>query len=124
AFTAADIQLASSIEFTMNVIKVLPHRTAFADYLERIGERSALTRARRLDAELAATVPALQKLMPQLNCSRCFMFAPTDSHILMNAVQPPPFQERSTSPRAAFFGPLFAPFNKSWKILELRSQSA
>lgn len=67
AFTAADIQLASSIEFTMNVIKVLPHRAAFADYLERIGERPALTRARRLDAELAATVPALQKLMPQLN---------------------------------------------------------
>jgi len=59
-FTAADVQLASSIEFTMNVIKVLPVLPAFAHYLARIGERPALVRAQQIDLELAKTTPFFQ----------------------------------------------------------------
>lgn len=60
-FTAADVQLASSIEFTMNVVKVLPKRAAFKDYLARIGERPALLRAQAKDQELAMATPFFQK---------------------------------------------------------------
>jgi glutathione S-transferase len=61
-FTAADVQLASGIEFTMNIIKVLPERRAFSDYLERIGLRPALIRSKEIDTALARTVPALQEM--------------------------------------------------------------
>ncbi|MBX3532303.1 MAG: glutathione S-transferase family protein [Rhizobiaceae bacterium] len=60
-FTAADVQLASTIEFTMNTINVLPRRQAFVDYLARIGERPALQRANEKDLALAKTVPFFQK---------------------------------------------------------------
>jgi len=56
-FTAADIQLASSIGFTMGVLKVLPQRAAFVDYLARIGERPAWQRAQTMDQELAMATP-------------------------------------------------------------------
>lgn len=59
-FTAADVQLASSIGYTMNMLKLLPERPAFVDYLARVGERPAWLRAQEKDAALAATVPALQ----------------------------------------------------------------
>lgn len=59
-FTAADIQLASSIEFTMNMVKVLPVRPAFTDYLERIGERPALRKSQEIDVGLAKKVPFFQ----------------------------------------------------------------
>lgn len=59
-FTAADVQLASGIGYTMNMLKVLPQRPAFVDYLARIGERPAWLRAQEKDAALAATVPAWQ----------------------------------------------------------------
>jgi glutathione S-transferase len=55
-FTAADTQLASGINFTMNLIKVLPRKPAFTDYLARIAERPAYRRAGERDAELAKTV--------------------------------------------------------------------
>lgn len=61
-FTAADVQLASGIEFTMNIIKVLPQRPAFTDYLERIGPRPASIRSKEMDTALARTVPALQEM--------------------------------------------------------------
>lgn len=64
-FTAADVQLASSIEFTMNMIKILPERPMFLDYLARIGTRPALLRAQKIDADLAATVPALRHFFDQ-----------------------------------------------------------
>lgn len=56
-FTAADTQLASSIGFTMNVLKVLPARPAFVAYLERATSRPAYERAMARDAELAALHP-------------------------------------------------------------------
>lgn len=64
-FTAADVQLASSISFTMDVVKVLPERKVFRDYLARIGERPAWLRAQAKDAEMAADVPALRTFMDQ-----------------------------------------------------------
>ena len=59
-FTAADVQLASSIDYTMNMVKILPEKQAFSDYLARIGQRPALVRAQEKDTALARAVPALQ----------------------------------------------------------------
>lgn len=58
-FTAADTQLASAIAFTMNVMKVLPRRPAFAAYLGRTLERDAYRRAQAKDFEMAKQFPAL-----------------------------------------------------------------
>jgi len=58
-FTAADVQLASGIAFTMNVIKVLPERPAFSAYLSRIVEREAYKRAQGKDFEMAKQFPVL-----------------------------------------------------------------
>ncbi len=58
-FTAADTQLASSIAFTMNVLKVLPERAAFSAYLGRVVEREAYQRARAKDFEMARQFPVL-----------------------------------------------------------------
>lgn len=66
-FTAADVQLASSIDYTMKRVKILPERPAFEDYLARIGERPALMRSQKIDADLAATVPALRGFFDQEN---------------------------------------------------------
>lgn len=55
-FTAADTHLASSIQFTMDVIKVLPERPAFRDYLSRALARPAHKRAMQKDSELIKTV--------------------------------------------------------------------
>lgn len=59
-FTVADVQLASSIDYTMNMVKILPQKQAFSDYLARIGQRPALVRAQEKDTALARAVPALQ----------------------------------------------------------------
>ena len=56
-FTAADTQLASGIGFTMNVLKVLPQRPVFVDYLARATDRPAYARVQARDAELAALHP-------------------------------------------------------------------
>lgn len=61
-FTAADVQLASSIDYTMNMVKVLPERQIFKDYLERVGARPALLRSQEKDTALARTVPALRSM--------------------------------------------------------------
>lgn len=58
-FTAADTQLASAIAFTMNVMKVLPERPAFAAYLSRIVGREAYKRAQAKDFEMAKHFPVL-----------------------------------------------------------------
>lgn len=58
-FTAADVQLASGIAFTMNVIKVLPERPAFSAYLSRIVGREAYKRAQAKDLEMAKQFPVL-----------------------------------------------------------------
>lgn len=61
-FTAADIQLASSIAFTMNQLKVLPERPVFVDYLGRVLERPANKRAEAKDTELAMKTPFFQAM--------------------------------------------------------------
>ena len=57
-FTAADIQLASGIGYTMDQLKKLPEKPAFRAYLDRIKDRPAYQRARAKDYALAKTVPA------------------------------------------------------------------
>jgi glutathione S-transferase len=61
-FTAADIQLASSIGFTMNQLKVLPEKPVFVDYLGRVLERPANKRAEAKDSELAMKTPFFQAM--------------------------------------------------------------
>jgi glutathione S-transferase len=60
-FTAADTQLASAIAFTMNVLRVLPERSAFRDYLGRTVERPAYRRAQASEQEVAMAMPFFQK---------------------------------------------------------------
>ncbi|MER2534445.1 MAG: glutathione S-transferase family protein [Rhizobiaceae bacterium] len=60
-FTAADVQLASGIQFTMGMLKILPEKPVFKSYLERIAVRPAFQRARQMDQEAAMKVPFLQK---------------------------------------------------------------
>jgi glutathione S-transferase len=60
-FTAADTQLAGGIEFTMNMLKVLPARPAFRDYIGRIEERPAYKRYRQKDYEMAMAMPFFQE---------------------------------------------------------------
>jgi len=60
-FTAADVKLASSIGYTMDMVKVLPRRPAFVDYLARIGERPAWKRAQEKDEQMAMATPFFQK---------------------------------------------------------------
>lgn len=52
-FTAADVVLAGGIDYTMNVLRALPEKPAFQDYLRRTVERPAFKRAREKDAALA-----------------------------------------------------------------------
>lgn len=61
-FTAADIQLASSIAFTMNQLKVLPEKPVFVDYLGRVLDRPANKRAEAKDSELAMKTPFFQAM--------------------------------------------------------------
>lgn len=51
-FTAADTQLASGVHYAINILKVLPDRPVFSDYLARTTERPAFQRAMARDAEL------------------------------------------------------------------------
>ena len=56
-FTAADTQLAAAVNYTMNVINVLPKLPAFEAYLARVAGRPAYARAQRIDYDLAMTTP-------------------------------------------------------------------
>lgn len=60
-FTAADVQLASGIGYTMNILKALPERPAFQNYLARISERPAYQRSMKKDQEMAMAMPFFQK---------------------------------------------------------------
>ena len=60
-FTAEDTHLGSSIAFTMNVLKALPQRPAFVDYLARVTARDAYKRAQAKDFEMAKQFPELFK---------------------------------------------------------------
>lgn len=56
-FTAADTQWGSAINFTMNVLKALPERPAFKDYLARVTDRPAYQRSTQRDQEMAMAMP-------------------------------------------------------------------
>lgn len=60
-FTAADTQLASSVHFTMEILKVLPERPAFKDYVARIADRPAYQSAQKKDQEMAMANPFFMK---------------------------------------------------------------
>jgi glutathione S-transferase len=55
-FTAADTHLASGVHFTMNIIKALPEKPVFRDYLSRALARPAYRRAMEKDGELIKTL--------------------------------------------------------------------
>ena len=61
AFTAADIQIGSTIGYTMDMMKILPERPAFRAYLDRIGTRPAAEVAGEKDREMAMRLPFFQK---------------------------------------------------------------
>ena len=61
-FTLADVIWGTGINYTMNVLKELPTRPAFNEYLARVTDRPAFHRTNERDAELASKEPALQKL--------------------------------------------------------------
>jgi len=61
-FTLADVIYGSGISFTMNVLKALPERKVFKDYLARVTDRPAYKRSQDKDAALAVQVPALQAM--------------------------------------------------------------
>jgi len=56
SFTAADTQLAGGINFTMNVLKVLPRLAVFSDYVARATDRPAYRRYAEKEMELAKKV--------------------------------------------------------------------
>jgi glutathione S-transferase len=59
SFTAADTQLAGGIDFTRNILKVLPRLPVFVDYIARATDRPAYKRYRAKEAELASKVTPL-----------------------------------------------------------------
>ncbi|WP_274424020.1 glutathione S-transferase family protein [Chelativorans sp. YIM 93263] len=62
-FTIADLQWAGGINFTMNILKALPERQIFKEYVERATDRPAFKRAQEKDAAMAAEIPFFQKMM-------------------------------------------------------------
>lgn len=60
-FTAADIQLGSSIGYTMENLKALPERPSFRAYMERLRDRPANVRAAELDQTMAMKTPFFQQ---------------------------------------------------------------
>lgn len=61
-FTAADVILGMGINYTMNILKGLPEKPVFKDYVARVTDRPAFKRSQERDAELAAQVPAFQAM--------------------------------------------------------------
>jgi glutathione S-transferase len=60
-FTAADVQLGSSIGYTMETMKVLPERPSFVAYMNRLKDRPANLRAAEIDRTMAMATPFFQK---------------------------------------------------------------
>jgi len=56
SFTAADTQLAGGLEFTMNILKVMPSLPVFRDYVARATDRPAYRSYRVKEADLARGV--------------------------------------------------------------------
>ncbi len=64
-FSAADIQLGTAIGYTMNVMKVLPAKDVFKDYVERLEARPAHHKASQKDYEMALAMPFFQERFSQ-----------------------------------------------------------
>ncbi|WP_011581027.1 MULTISPECIES: glutathione S-transferase family protein [Chelativorans] len=64
-FTLADVIFGAGINFTMNILKGLPERPVFKDYLARVTDRPSYKRSQDQDAALAAQVPAFQAMFAQ-----------------------------------------------------------
>lgn len=61
-FSAADIQIGGGIGYGRDILKVLPDRPVFAEYLERLHARPAYRKAQQIDYQRAVEVkhPMLQ----------------------------------------------------------------
>lgn len=62
-FTLADVVFGSGMHFTMTMVKALPERPVFRDYVARATDRPACKRSMEKDAAMAADIPALQQMM-------------------------------------------------------------
>ncbi|WP_367714742.1 glutathione S-transferase family protein [Nitratireductor sp. GISD-1A_MAKvit] len=56
-FTAADTQLATAINYTMNMLGAVPERPVFKAYINRIMGRAAYGRAQQIELELSSKIP-------------------------------------------------------------------
>lgn len=56
SFTAADTQLAVGVDFALNILKVLPDRPVFRNYVARATDRPAYRRYAAREKELGKTV--------------------------------------------------------------------
>ncbi|WP_309084546.1 glutathione S-transferase family protein [Chelativorans sp.] len=61
-FTLADVIYGSGINFTMNMLKGLPERPVFQDYVARVTDRPAYKRVSEKDMAMAAKIPAFQSM--------------------------------------------------------------
>jgi len=61
-FTIADVILGTGINYTMNMLKALPERPVFQDYVARVTDRPAYRRSAQKDAVLAAEEPAFKEM--------------------------------------------------------------
>ena len=52
-FTAADTQLGAGIHYTTNILRVLPEKPVFSDYLARLTKRPGFQRYSAKDYEMA-----------------------------------------------------------------------
>lgn len=66
-FTAADTQLASSLGYVMQQLKVLPENVVFKDYLTRATDRPAAKKAQQIDLELARKTPFFKDMFAGQN---------------------------------------------------------
>lgn len=64
-FTIADVHLATGINYTMNILKGLPERPIFHDYVARATDRPAFKSSQEKDAALAAQIPFFQQMMAE-----------------------------------------------------------
>ncbi|WP_159585803.1 glutathione S-transferase family protein [Chelativorans xinjiangense] len=62
-FTLADVILGGGINYVMNMLKALPERPVFRDYVARTTDRPAYRSSAERDAAMAAQIPFFQKMM-------------------------------------------------------------
>ncbi|WP_163272693.1 glutathione S-transferase family protein [Chelativorans alearense] len=62
-FTLADVILGGGINYVMNMLKALPERPVFKDYVARTTDRPAFKASAERDAAMAAQIPFFQKMM-------------------------------------------------------------